>query len=124
MNVCDAYSFAVPTSIVKKVVADIKEFGAVQRAVLGISMVELTDRLADFAGVTKDYRGAYIAEIDPNGAAYTAGLRANDVITSVNGMIVRNPSEVQERINAFRPDDVVSVSIIRKGTPMEFSVKL
>ena len=66
------YSFAVPTSIVKKVVADIKEFGAVQRAVLGISMVELTDRLADFAGVTKDYRGAYIAEIDPNGAAYTA----------------------------------------------------
>lgn len=118
------YSFAVPSSIVIKVVGDLKEFGAVQRAVLGISMVEMTDKLADYAGVTKDFRGAFIADILPNGAAYIAGLRVNDVIVAVDGYPVRNPSEVQERINAYRPNDSVVVSIIRNGTSMEFPVKL
>ena len=118
------YSFAVPSSIVVKVVDDIKEFGKVQRVVLGISMVELTDRLAEQVGSKSDYRGAFIAEISQNGAAYNSGIRVNDVIVAVGGFPVKNPSEVQERVNAYRPNDNVVITVFRNGAPMEFTVNL
>ena len=118
------YSFAVPSSIVVKVVDDIKEFGKVQRVVLGISMVELTDRLAEQVGIKSDYRGAFIAEISQNGAAYNSGIRVNDVIVAVGGFPVKNPSEVQERVNADRPNDNVVITVFRNEAPMEFTLNL
>jgi S1-C subfamily serine protease len=67
------YSFAVPTAIVQKVVADIKEYGSVQRAMLGISMQELTGELAKSAGIEGNFQGVYVAEVAYGGAG-------NDVV--------------------------------------------
>ncbi len=118
------YSFAVPVSIVKKVVDDIKEFGSVQRAVLGISMVELTQELASLAGMKGDFSGVYIAEINKSGAAYKAGVREGDILVAINGRKMKSPSEVQAAINGYKPGDVVELLVYRDGKEMPISATL
>ena len=109
------YSFAVPVSIVKKVVDDIKEFGSVQRALLGISMTELTQELAALAGMKGDFSGVYIAEINKGGAAYKAGVREGDVLVAINGKKMKNPSEVQAAVNSYKPGDKIELLVCRDG---------
>lgn len=109
------YSFAVPVAIVKKVVEDIKEFGSVQRAVLGISMAELTQELASLAGMKGNFSGVYIAETNKSGSAYKAGVKEGDILVAINGKKMKNPSEVQAAINSFKPGDVVDLLVYRDG---------
>lgn len=109
------YSFAVPTSIVKKVVEDIKEHGSVQRAMLGISMTELTQELASLAGMKGDFSGVYVAELNRTGAAYKAGVREGDVLVAINGKKMKSPSEVQAAVNSYKPGDKVELMIFRDG---------
>lgn len=109
------YSFAVPTAIVKKVVEDIKEHGSVQRAVLGISMTELTQELASLAGMKGNFSGVYVAELNRSGAAYKAGVREGDVLVAINGRKMKNPSDVQATINGYKPGDKVELMIYRDG---------
>lgn len=118
------YSFAVPVSIVKKVVEDIKEYGKVQRALLGISMTELTQELASLAGMKGDFSGVYVAELNRNGAAYKAGMREGDVLVAINGKRMKNPSEVQATVNSFKPGDAVAIAFVRDGKEMEKEVVL
>jgi len=118
------YSFAVPVSIVKKVVEDIKEYGKVQRAMLGISMTELTQELASLAGIKGDFSGVYIAELVRSGAAWKAGIREGDVLVAIDGRKMKSPSEVQAAVNAHKPGDVVSVLIVRDGKEDEIEVQL
>ncbi len=113
------YSFAVPVSIVKKVIDDIKEFGSVQRAMLGISMTELTQELADLAGMKGDFSGVYIAELNRGGAAYKAGVREGDVLVAINGKKMKNPSEVQATVNSYKPGDKVVLLVCRDGKEIE-----
>lgn len=118
------YSFAVPVSIVKKVVEDIKEYGKVQRAMLGISMTELTQELASLAGIKGDFSGVYIAELVRSGAAWKAGIREGDVLVAIDGRKMKSPSEVQAAVNAHKPGDVVSILIVRDGKEDEIDVQL
>lgn len=118
------YSFAVPSTIAKKVVNDIINHGKVQRALLGVSMQELNNDLASLAGLDGDYSGVYIAEVLRGGAAYLSGIRESDVIVKINGLAVKSPSDIQERINFFAPNDKVEIEFIRKGKLMKTTVTL
>ena len=118
------YSFAVPVTIVKKVVEDIKEFGSVQRAVLGISMTELTQELASRAGMEGNFSGVYIAQANVAGAAYKAGVRDGDILVAINGKKMKNPSEVQAAINGFKPGDVVELLVYRDNRETVLSATL
>ena len=118
------YSFAVPTSIVKKVVEDLKEHGSVQRAVLGISMTELTQELASLAGMKGDFSGVYVAELNRSGAAYKAGVREGDVLVAINGRKMKSPSEVQAAINGYKPGDNVVLLVYRDGKEIEMEALL
>ena len=109
------YSFAVPVSIVKKVVDDIKQYGKVQRAMLGISMTELTQELASLAGMKGDFSGVYIAELSRMGAAYKAGIREGDVLVAINGKKMKTPPEVQAAVNSYKPGDKVEILLVRDG---------
>ncbi|MDR3235870.1 MAG: trypsin-like peptidase domain-containing protein [Prevotellaceae bacterium] len=108
------YSFAVPTVIVQKAVEDIIQYGAVQRALLHITMTDVTDEMAKkFDLHTLD--GVYVVDVQEGGAAQQAGIRKGDVITHINGKAVKTTSAVQEEISRYRPDAQIEVTIERDG---------
>lgn len=112
------YSFAVPSTLVKKVVDDLVEYGAVQRALLGIQIVDVNAELAkdEKLGVVK---GVYIAEVGENSAAKKAGLHKGDVIVAIDDVDVHGVAQLQEQIAVNRPGDRVKVSYLRNGVLKE-----
>jgi len=117
------YSFAVPSSIVKKVVEDFIKHGSVQRALLGVSMQTLTDELAKEHKI-KELKGVFIAETVPGGAADKAGVKASDVLLSINGIAMNTPSAVQEQINRYYPNDKVELKVLREGKELKLNAIL
>lgn len=127
------YGFAIPTSIMKKVVADLKQYGTVQRAMLGISGMSLGTELqmderqaeemkkkAEELGVKE---GVLIAEVVEGGSA--AGiLKPNDVIVGVDGKKIHKFSDLQEALAQHRPGDKVKVTVVRDKKESDFTVTL
>ncbi|MDH5608319.1 MAG: PDZ domain-containing protein, partial [Cyclobacteriaceae bacterium] len=108
------YSFAVPVSLVQKVYNDLVEFGAVQRALLGIEIRDVNSELAKQENLDV-VKGVYVIRIRNGSAAEEAGLEEGDVITAVDGKIVNSTSELQERVALNRPGDKISVTFLRNG---------
>lgn len=117
------YSFAIPTSIVKKITEDLKKYGTVQRAMLGISIMDVDADLAAKEGLKK-LSGVYIAEVGKKGAAAEAGLQIGDVIVAVNGNKIKNTSQLQEQIARYKPNDKVRVTFYRKDQEKTVTVTL
>ena len=118
------YSFAVPTSIVKKVVADIRQFGAVQRAVLGVSIADLSAEIAKEKGITAVTKGVYVGSVADRSSAREAGLQEGDVITAIDGKPTDNSASLQEQMAKHRPGDTVKVNYVRDNKNYEVNVKL
>lgn len=116
-------SFAIPTAIVKKVVLDLIEFGVVQRAILGVSIMEVTSDLAKENDLDK-LEGVFISDVSPDGAAKAAGIKAGDILISVDEVVVNNSGELQEKVSRYRPNDKVMVVIKRAGKTKQFEVTL
>lgn len=117
------YSFAVPASIARKIVNDFVDFGEVKRALLGITMQDMSSELARERGI-RDVKGVYVSDVLKGGAAHKAGIRESDIILSINGKPVNSSPEVQEQISKFRPKDRIKVVILREGKQKELSVVL
>lgn len=117
------YSFAVPVTLVKKVVSDLIEYGAVQRALLGISIANVD------ADIAKKFdldvvNGVFVTGIYQNGAANDAGLEKGDVIIAIEETPVKNVSKLQELVAVHRPGDKVKIKFLRKGKERLTSAKL
>jgi Do/DeqQ family serine protease len=117
------YSFAVPVSIVQKVVEDLKEFGEVQRALLGVNILDVTASLAEEKGLGQ-VEGVYVLAVTENGAAREAGIKEGDVILNVAGEPVNSAAELQEKVSRFRPGEDVKIVIKRKNDKKQFTVTL
>ena len=107
-------SFAVPSSIVAKVVSDIKQYGNVQRAILGVRISDINEALAKEKNLTTK-EGVYIGVVEERGAAMDAGLEEGDVIVGINGVKIKNTGVFQEQISRYRPGDKITVEYIRDG---------
>jgi Do/DeqQ family serine protease len=112
------YGFAIPTTIMNKVVADLKEFGVVQRALLGVRGMDVTN----YIDVEKEKgnevdlgtnKGIYIQEVEEKTTAEELGLQKGDVVTAVDGRDVTKMAELQEALSQRRPGDKVKVTYIR-----------
>ncbi len=112
------YGFAIPTSIMNKVVDDLRQYGTVQRALLGISGQDVSTyidaekekgREPDLGTVN----GIYVAEVSADGAAAAAGLKEGDVITAIDGKTIEKFGQLQELLVNHRPGDKVSVTYLR-----------
>jgi Do/DeqQ family serine protease len=117
------YSFAIPVSLVKKVVEDVIEYGTVQRALLGITIAELDADAARQINID-NIAGVLVSGLRENGAAGDAGILENDVITAINGVPVNSPAELQEQVSRYRPNDKISVTINRKNRIIKMDVVL
>ncbi|MFH0841311.1 MAG: Do family serine endopeptidase [Bacteroidota bacterium] len=107
-------SFAIPVSIVKKVIDDLREFGEVQRAIIGVNIADVTSEDAEKYNL-KEIRGALITNVVDGGSAADANLKANDVIIKLDGANINSVSELQEQIGKHRPGDRVIVTYVRNG---------
>lgn len=107
------YSFAVPTAIVTKVVTDIKQYGTVQRAVLGVIFRELTPQLAKENDITAVNDGILVDEVVERSAAMDAGLKKGDVIIAINEAPTHNTAQLQGEISKYRPGDRITVKYVR-----------
>lgn len=117
------YSFAIPVSIVKKVVNDIIEFGSVQRAILGVTITEVTAESAREYNIDR-IEGVLITGLRENSSAAEAGMERGDVIIAINSIRVNSTSELQEQISRYRPNDKITVTIIRKNKERQLNVTL
>ena len=121
------YSFAVPETIVRKVVVDLKEYGVVQRALLGISFrpvdQDFVDQMGKELGIDK-IGGVYVGSVVDGGAASDAGIRKGDVILSIDGVALNDASTLQEQIGKHRPNDKVSLSVKRGDSVKQIEVTL
>jgi serine protease Do len=102
------YSFAIPIRLVRKVMDDLLRFGNVQRALLGVSIREVDADLAQEKGLD-NVRGVYVNEVNENSSAQVSGLKAGDVILSIDNLSINSTSELQEVVASYHPGDKVVV---------------
>jgi len=117
------YSFAVPSTIVEKVVGDLLNFGEVRRAYLGIQITPVTEALAEELAL-ESISGCAITGIVPESGAAESTLRQGDVVLAIDGTPIGNFPELQECIARYHPGDVVEVQYARDGSTSEARVQL
>lgn len=115
------YSFAIPSNIVHKVVADLIDFGLVKRAKLGVSITAINEEMAEKMKLSS-LEGVYIAEVVKGGSADKAGIKAEDIIIAIDSTKTATPQALQEKVNAFHPGDKAEVELIRGGKTLKLQV--
>ncbi|MDQ3108398.1 MAG: Do family serine endopeptidase [Bacteroidota bacterium] len=117
------YSFAIPVNLVRKVVADLMEFGTVQRGYLGVNIRDVNASLVKEKNLEK-LSGVYVEGVIDGGSAADVGIEGGDVITRVGDIPVNNVPELQEQINRFRPGDKVAITYARGSKEKVVTVML
>jgi Do/DeqQ family serine protease len=117
------YSFALPSTIVQKVVSDIREFGGVQRAMLNVEIRDVDAEIAEKNKLDK-IEGVFVANVQEGGAAALAGIKDKDVIISVDGVEVNSTAQLQEQLSKHSPKDKVTVVVKRDNKKKPFNVTL
>lgn len=117
------YSFAVPVNIVSKVADDFIEFGAVQRAMLGVGIADVNAQIAAQANLV-DIDGVYVTTVQKDGPAFNAGIIQGDVIKEINLNPVHNSAGLQEQLNRLRPGEKAVITVLRDGKQHEIIVTL
>ncbi|MEL6114435.1 Do family serine endopeptidase [Photobacterium sp. SP02] len=115
--------FAIPANMVKNLTSQILEFGKVKRGVLGVQGGELTSELAEAFGYETNH-GAFVNQVMPGSAAEKAGLKAGDIIVSVNDKEIRTFSELRAKIATLGAGKDVDLGVLRDGKEKEFNVTL
>jgi S1-C subfamily serine protease len=122
-NAFSGYSFAVPVSIVKKVVTDIKEYGSVQRAMLGVNIMDITPELSKEKKIDVT-EGVYISAVGERSGALDAGIREGDIVIAIDGEKVARAAELQEKVSRYRPGDQVKLTVLRDKKELTMDVVL
>lgn len=123
------YGFAIPTTIMNKVVEDLKKYGTVQRAVLDIQGSDVHNYIDSqkAKGETPDLGtndGIYVAKVNDGGAGASAGLQEGDVITQIDSKKLTKMAELQEYLNSKRPGDKVTITYLRNKKTITKTVTL
>ncbi|HAJ27136.1 MAG TPA: peptidase [Syntrophus sp. (in: bacteria)] len=113
--------FALPISMAKNILPDLKSKGKVSRGWMGVSVQDITEEMAKSLQL-KDRRGAIVSEVFKGDPAERAGIRAGDIVTEINGKKIKDTHELLLSIASFHVGDKVSIKVIRDGREMIFQV--
>src|SRR5690606_31534671 len=117
------YSFAVPSNVTRKVIEDILEYGNVQRAIMGVQIMNLNNSDAEKLGV-RNTQGVYVAGVETGSGADIAGIKKGDVILKMGQTKINKYADLVGYLNAKRPYETVDVTIERNGEEMVVPVTL
>lgn len=117
------YSFAIPVSLVKKVMDDLLEFGTVQRGLLGVEINDVNAAIAEELELSTS-QGVLITRVREESAAQQSGLRAGDVVIGIDGHPVNSVSELQEWVARNRPGKEIEVEFLRNGRKHRVTARL
>lgn len=121
------YSFAIPVNLAKKILDDLRKYGAVKRGVLGVSFPSpsVEDQFLAQQGLNPaDVKGVYITGIQSESAAAKAGLKEGDIIQSINGVALNSSTEFSERVARHKPGDIIKLDYQRNGKKATVSATL
>ena len=121
------YAFAIPISIAGKIASDLKEYGTVQRAVMGVlspNIEYIKQNDPDKYEELRDIEGVLIDDFSDRSPSKAAGIKEGDIIKSINNAPIKNFNELQTQIGRYRPGDRVKVVVERNGKAMNFTVEL
>ena len=115
--------FAIPSNMMKNLTEQILDFGEVKRGMLGVQGGEVTSELAEALGYESS-KGAFVSQIVPDSAADKAGLKAGDVIVSINGKRIDTFSELRAKVATLGAGKQIELGVVRNGKNMTFDVTL
>ena len=113
--------FAIPASIVKSVVTDLKANGTVTRGWLGVQIQPITKDIAEGLGMDKT-GGALVSDVFANSPAKAAGFETGDAVISMNGTKLKDPKELARMVATLKPNEKVTFTIVRDGKKMDRTV--
>ena len=112
--------FAIPVNMVKGVMDQLIKYGQVKRGILGVSIYPVSPEIAKEYGLTES-SGALVTAVAPGSSAEHAGIKTGDIITSINGVMMKRPGEVRNTIGMLRVGDKVDIGLLRDGKPMKIN---
>jgi Do/DeqQ family serine protease len=110
--------FAIPVNMAKGVMDQLIKYGEVKRGVLGVNIYPVTPDIAKEYGLSES-SGALVASVAPGSAAEHAGVKTGDIITSINGVVMKDPGELRNTIGMLRIGDKVDIGLLRDGKPLK-----
>ncbi len=119
----EGYSFAIPATLVQKVIRDLRDYGEVQRGLLGIGIGPVNDKIAKELKLPS-VEGVYITKVTIGSGAEDGGLIAGDVIVGINSAKIRTIPELQEQVGRLHPGSTIQVDYIRNGKRYNTTVTL
>lgn len=117
------YAFAVPSNVTKKVIEDILEYGNVQRAILGVQILNNNSEEAKELGVDQ-IQGVYVAAVEKGSGAAKGGIKEGDIIKRLDGIPVTKFSDLSGYLSTKRPQDVIDVTVLRNEKEISIAVAL
>jgi Do/DeqQ family serine protease len=112
--------FAIPVNMVKGVMDQLIKYGQVRRGILGVSIYPVSPEIAKEYGLTES-SGALVTAVAPGSSAEHAGIKTGDIITSINGVMMKRPGEVRNTIGMLRVGDKVDIGLLRDGKPQKIT---
>ncbi len=110
--------FAIPVNMVKGVMEQLIKYGQVKRGILGVNIYNVTPEIAKEFGLTET-TGALVAGVAQGSSAERAGIKTGDIITSINGVVMKSASELRNSIGMLRVGDKVEIGLLRDGKPLK-----
>jgi S1-C subfamily serine protease len=112
--------FAIPVNMVKGVMDQLIKYGQVKRGILGVSIYPVSPEIAKEYGLAES-SGALVTAVAPGSSAEHAGIKTGDIITSINGVMMKRPGEVRNTIGMLRVGDKVDIGLLRDGKPQKIT---
>lgn len=119
----EGYAFAIPGNLARRVINDLRDYGEVKRAILGVWIQGINDAQARSLKLPST-EGALITDLTPGGPAMLSGLELGDVMTAINGNAINSSAEMQEQLSRYRPGQRIRVTYIRNSRERRLTVLL
>ena len=116
--------FAIPVKMVKNSVDQILKYGSVKRGQLGVVIQNLTPDLAQAFNTGEGQRGVVIAQVQPDSSAAKAGLRAGDIVVSLDAKPINSAAELRNEVGSRRIGETIKLTVLRDGNSRSVDVRI